>query len=129
MEAREREKLVAIVGAEDAAAVERFLGDCALCTLVEAADGADSDWPEWARAAAVLQRWLEAAGRDADRAGIFRSSSESIASSPPNTSMSSPDVMSDHRFCIHALVRWCMYTGSHSDDRTLYDSLSSTRSP
>jgi hypothetical protein len=27
---------------------------------------ADSDWPEWARAAAVLQRWLEAAGRDAD---------------------------------------------------------------
>ncbi len=66
MEAREREKLVAIVGAEDAAAVERFLGGCALCTLIEAADGVDSDWPEWARAAAVLQRWLEAAGRDAD---------------------------------------------------------------
>ncbi len=66
MDAREREKLVTIVGAEDAAAVERFLGGCALCTLVEAADGADSDWPEWARAAAVLQRWLEAAGRDAD---------------------------------------------------------------
>ena len=66
METREREKLVAIVGAEDAAAVERFLGDCALCTLVEAADGADSDWPEWASAAAVLQRWLEAAGRTAD---------------------------------------------------------------
>jgi hypothetical protein len=65
MEAREREKLVAIVGAEDAAAVERFLGGCALCTLVEAADGADNDWPEWARAAAVLQRWLEAAGRSA----------------------------------------------------------------
>ena len=66
METRERKKLVTIVGAEDAAAVERFLGGCALCTLVEAADGADSDWPEWARAAAVLQRWLEAAGRDAD---------------------------------------------------------------
>ena len=66
MEAREREKLIAIVGAEDAAAVERFLGDCALCMLVEAADGVESDWPEWARAAAVLQRWLEAAGRDAD---------------------------------------------------------------
>jgi hypothetical protein len=66
MEAREREKLVAIVGAEDAAAVERFLGGCALCMLVEAADGADRDWPEWARAAAVLQRWLEAAGRSAD---------------------------------------------------------------
>jgi hypothetical protein len=66
MEAREREKLVTIIGPEDAAAVERFLGGCALCTLVEAADGVDSDWPEWARAAAVLQRWLEAAGRDAD---------------------------------------------------------------
>ncbi len=66
MEAREREKLVTIVGAEDAAAVERFLGGCALCTLVEAADGADSDWPEWARAAAVLQHWLESAGRTAD---------------------------------------------------------------
>ena len=66
MEAREREKLVAVVGADDAAAVERFLGGCALCTLVEAADAADSDWPEWARAAAVLQRWLEAAGRTAD---------------------------------------------------------------
>jgi hypothetical protein len=66
MEAREREKLVAAVGAEDAAAAERFLAGCALCALVEAADAADSDWPEWARAAAVLQRWLEAAGRDAD---------------------------------------------------------------
>ncbi len=66
MEAREWEKLVAIVGAEDAAVIERFLGSCALCKLIEAADGADSDWPEWARAAAVLQRWLEAAGRDAD---------------------------------------------------------------
>jgi hypothetical protein len=66
MEAREREKLVAAVGAEDAAAVERFLGGCALCKLVEAADGADSDWPEWARGAAVLQRWLEAANRKAD---------------------------------------------------------------
>ena len=66
MEAREREKLVTAVGAEDAAAVERFLGGCALCKLVDAADGADSDWPVWARAAAVLQRWLEAAGRDAD---------------------------------------------------------------
>ena len=41
MEAREREKLVAAVGAEDAATVERFLAGCALCKLVEAADAAD----------------------------------------------------------------------------------------
>ena len=66
MEAKERLLLVQTLGAEDAAAVERFLGDCALDTLVEAADGVDRDWPEWARAAAVLQRWLEAAGRNAD---------------------------------------------------------------
>lgn len=66
MEASEREKLVTAVGAEDAAVVERFLSGCALCVLVEAADGADSDWPEWARAAAILQRWLEERGRDAD---------------------------------------------------------------
>ena len=67
MEAREREKLVAVLGPEDAAAVERFLGEgCALCLLVEAADQAEQDWPEWGRAAALLQRWLEAAGRAAD---------------------------------------------------------------
>ncbi|MFZ9980156.1 MAG: hypothetical protein ACO3HN_09440 [Opitutales bacterium] len=66
MEARAREQRIAAVGAEDPAAGARFLGGCALCALVEAADGADSDWPEWARGAAVLQRWLEAAGRSAD---------------------------------------------------------------
>jgi hypothetical protein len=67
MDARERQKLVDTLGAEDAAAVERFLGEgCALCLLVETADQAEQDWPEWARAAAVLQRWLEARGRSAD---------------------------------------------------------------
>jgi hypothetical protein len=67
MDARERQKLVDAIGAEDAAAVERFLGEgCALCLLVETADRAEQDWPEWARAAAVLQRWLEAHGRTAD---------------------------------------------------------------
>jgi hypothetical protein len=66
MDAREREKLVTAIGAEDAAALERFLAGGALCALVEAADEAGSDWPEWGRAAAVLQRWLESAGRAAD---------------------------------------------------------------
>lgn len=67
MDARERQKLVDTLGSDDAAAVERFLGEgCALCLLVETADQAEQDWPEWARAAAVLQRWLEAAGRSAD---------------------------------------------------------------
>ena len=66
MDTRERQKLVDTIGAEDAAAVERFLGEgCALCLLVETADQAEQDWPEWARAAAVLQRWLEARGRTA----------------------------------------------------------------
>ena len=67
MDARERQKLVDTIGAEDAAAVERFLGEgCALCLLVETADQAEQDWPEWAQAAAVLQRWLEARGREAE---------------------------------------------------------------
>jgi hypothetical protein len=57
------------------------------------------------------------ADRNADRAGNFRSSSESTASSPPDTSVSSPDVMSNHRCFIHAFVRWCMGKGSHSDHR------------
>jgi hypothetical protein len=66
MDARERQMLVETIGAEDAAAVERFLGEgCALCLLVETADQAEQDWPEWARAAAVLQCWLEARGRTA----------------------------------------------------------------
>jgi len=67
MDARERQMLVDTIGVEDAAAVERFLGEgCALCLLVETADQAEQDWPEWARAAAVLQCWLEARGREAD---------------------------------------------------------------
>ncbi|MCX6918753.1 MAG: hypothetical protein NTX41_05595 [Verrucomicrobia bacterium] len=67
MDARERQKLIDALGAEDAAAVERFLGEgCALCLLVETADQAEQDWPEWARGAAVLQRWLEAHGREAE---------------------------------------------------------------
>lgn len=66
MDARNREKLVAAVGLDDAAAVERFLGATGtLDALIVAAESADSDWPEWARAAAVLQRWLEEHGRDA----------------------------------------------------------------
>ncbi len=66
MDAPEREMLVATLGAEDAAAVERFLGaGGALCLLVETAKQAEQDWPEWARAAAGLQRWLEERGRDA----------------------------------------------------------------
>lgn len=66
MDAPERELLVATLGVEDASAVERFLGaGCALCLIVETADHAEQDWPEWARAAAVLQRWLEERGRNA----------------------------------------------------------------
>lgn len=65
MDARERQKLIDTIGAEDAAAAERFLGGSALGALIEAAENADMDWSEWARAAAVLQRWLEAHGRTA----------------------------------------------------------------
>ncbi len=106
MDARERETLVKTLGAEDAAAVERFLGsDCALCALVEAADSAESDWPEWGRAAAVLQRWLEAAGRSADVArklGYLHCTHEALKPVPTTMRPALPQAVSrmlkDHGF-------------------------------
>lgn len=66
MEASERDKLRGAIGPEDAAAVERFLGSVGTFgALIAAAESADCDWPEWACAAAILQRWLEERGRDA----------------------------------------------------------------
>lgn len=62
----DRDKLAAAVGEADAAATLRLLGDLPLCALVEAADAAGEDWPEWARAAATLQRWVESRGIAAD---------------------------------------------------------------
>lgn len=55
-------KLVKAVGEPDAYAALRLLDGRPLCALVDAADGAGQDWPEWARAAAVLQRWTESRG-------------------------------------------------------------------
>lgn len=62
----DRAKLVAAIGEADADAALRLLGDLPLCALVEAADAAGEDWPEWARAAATLQRWVESRGVVAD---------------------------------------------------------------
>ena len=105
MDAREREKLVATLGAEDAAAVERLLDGCALCALVDAADAAERDWPEWARAAAVLQRWLEAAGRSSDRErklGYIHCTHEALKPLPPTLRPSLPQavarMLKDHGF-------------------------------
>ena len=106
MDAREREKLVATLGAEDAAAVERFLGaGCALCALVEAADSAESDWPEWGRAAAALQRWLEERQRDADvtrKLGYLHCTYEALKPLPPTLRPSLPQavarMLKDHGF-------------------------------
>ncbi len=61
----DRAKLVGAVGETDADAVLRLLDGLPLCALVEAADASGQDWPEWARAAAILQRWTEARGVDA----------------------------------------------------------------
>ena len=67
MEERELQKLVTAIGASDAEAVQRFFGEgCSLCQITEAADQVELDWPSWAKAAAVLQRWLEAKQRTAD---------------------------------------------------------------
>lgn len=62
----DRAKLEAAVGSSDAEAALRLLGNLPLCALVEAADAAGEDWPEWARAAAILQRWVDARGIEAD---------------------------------------------------------------
>ena len=106
MDARERETLVAALGPEDAAAVERFLSaGCALCALVEAADSAESDWPEWGRAAAVLQRWLEERQRDADvtrKLGYLHCTYEALKPVPPTLRPSLPQavarMLKDHGF-------------------------------
>jgi hypothetical protein len=106
MDAREREKLAAILGADDAAAVVRFLGEgCALCVLVEAADQAEQDWPAWGRAAAVLQRWLEAAGRSADaqrKLGYIHCTVEAQKAVPtalrPDLAIAVARMLKDHGF-------------------------------
>jgi hypothetical protein len=67
MEEHELQKLVTAIGATDAEAVQRFFGEgCSLCQITEAADQVELDWPGWAKAAAVLQRWLEANQRNAE---------------------------------------------------------------
>lgn len=67
MEDREYQKLVKAVGLADAEVLQRFFGDaCSLCQIAEVAEQVELDWPDWAKAAAVLQRWLETHGRTAD---------------------------------------------------------------
>ena len=58
--------LTKAIGQTDAEAVNRLLAGQAFSTLTDAAKAAEHDWVEWARAAAVLQRWTEAHGIDAD---------------------------------------------------------------
>jgi len=58
-------ELTAALGPEDAATVQRFLGSTSLNLLATRAAAADQDPLEWARAAATLQRWIEARGLEA----------------------------------------------------------------
>jgi len=84
-------KLTQAVGEADAYATLRLLDGCALCALVEAADEAGQDWPEWARAAATLQRWMESRGLAADtrrKIGYLSCAAEGLRSTP--TSMRPP---------------------------------------
>ena len=78
-------KLVKAVGEPDAYATLRLLDGCALCALVEAADAAGQDWPEWARAAATLQRWTETRGITAGTArklGYLSCAAEGLRATP-----------------------------------------------
>lgn len=101
----DRAKLEAAVGASDAEAALRLLGDLPLCALVDAADAAGEDWPEWARAAAVLQRWAEARGVAADgrrKLGYLTCAAEGAKAVPaslrPTLSRAVEDFLATHGF-------------------------------
>lgn len=101
----DRAKLVAAVGEADADAALRLLGDLPLCALVDAADAAGEDWPEWARAAAVLQRWVEARGIETDerrKLGYLSCAAEGARAVPasmrPTLSRAVEDFLATHGF-------------------------------
>lgn len=97
--------LTKAVGEADAYATLRLLDGCALCALVEAADAAGQDWPEWARAAAVLQRWTESRGITADsrrKLGYLTCAAEGLRAAPasmrPPLSQAVADFLATHGF-------------------------------
>ena len=99
------ETLTHAVGEADALATLRMLDGCALCALVEAADAAGQDWPEWARAAATLQRWTEARGIAADSRrmlGYLSCAAEGLRSTPaamrPPLAQAVTDFLATHGF-------------------------------
>lgn len=101
----DRAKLVAAVGEADADAALRLLGDLPLCALVDAADAAGEDWPEWARAAAILQRWAEARGIETDgrrKLGYLSCAAEGARAVPasmrPTLSRAVEDFLATHGF-------------------------------
>lgn len=101
----DRETLVRAVGEADALAVTRLLDGCALCALVEVADAAGQDWPEWARAAAALQRWTEARGVEASPArklGYLSCAAEALKATPaamrPPLAQAVADFLATHGF-------------------------------
>ncbi len=101
----DRAKLVAAVGEADADAALRLLGELPLCALVEAADAAGEDWPEWARAAATLQRWVETRGIAADgrrKLGYLSCAAEGARAVPaamrPRLSRAVEDFLDAHGF-------------------------------
>lgn len=101
----DRAKLVAAVGEADADATLRLLGDLPLCALVDAADAAGEDWPEWARAAAILQRWTEARDIAADgrrKIGYLSCAAEGAKAAPasmrPTLSRAVEDFLEAHGF-------------------------------
>lgn len=99
------EILVKAVGEADAFAVLRLLDGCALCALIDAADEAGQDWPEWARAGATLQRWTEARGIAADarrKIGYLSCAAEGLKATPvamrPPLSQAVEEFLAKHGF-------------------------------
>jgi hypothetical protein len=97
--------LAKAIGQEDAEAVLRLLNECPLSTLMNAAKDADHEWTEWARAAAVLQRWTETRGISADvhrKIGYLTCAAEGIKSAPaamrPSLAEAVADFLAHHGF-------------------------------
>jgi len=101
----DRDELVDAVGVEDAEAVRRLLDGLPLCVLFEFADAHGQDWPDWARAAAILQRWTEAKGVAANlehKLGYLSCAAEGSKATPtsmrPRLSQAVEEFLSIHGF-------------------------------
>ena len=98
-------ELSTALGPKDTSAVERFLGTTPLSTLIAAAAASDQDVVAWARAAAVLQRWIEERNLEASvekKLGYLSCAAEGVKITPaamrPNFCRTVEDFLTTYGF-------------------------------